>query len=196
MCLWSKVKSQMKTIIDIEGFDRVGKDTLLSGLIKAFPNLQLYRQPTSESTGVNYRDSVKFSDFLRKHYKRMISDLAKLPSENPIILSRFLVSDAVYSSMFGRENLLEQEFEKSKLFGKVRIIPVILYWANYEEYLKRVNSDPDSIIEYTASEFNEIQNKFINSAGKDAIVILVNEADSRQDILNRTIKQLKEANAI
>lgn len=186
----------MKTIIDIEGFDRVGKDTLLSGLVKSFPNLQLYRQPTSESTGIDYRDSAKFSEFLRKHYKRMISDLAGMPSENPIILSRFLVSDAVYSSMFGRENLLEQEFENSSMFGKVRIIPVILYWANYEEYLKRVNSDPDSIVEYSVAEFNTIQNKFINCAGKDAIVILVNDHDSRQDILDRTIKQLKEINAI
>lgn len=194
--LESKVNLQMKTIIDIEGFDRVGKDTLLSGLVKSFPNLQLYRQPTSESTGIDYRDSAKFSEFLRKHYKRMISDLAGMPSENPIILSRFLVSDAVYSSMFGRENLLEQEFENSSMFGKVRIIPVILYWANYEEYLKRVNSDPDSIVEYSVAEFNTIQNKFINCAGKDAIVILVNDHDSRQDILDRTVKQLKEINAI
>lgn len=168
-------------LIDIEGFDRVGKDTLLNNLSN-LPGLEIYRQPPVESFGVDYRDTKRFEPILREHFKKVISDLQKFDGSKPVILSRFLLSDNVYSHMFIRERILEQEFNKVK--DKFKLTTVLLLWDSFNDYVERVKAS-GSVLEYEEDEFKYIQHYFERYLEGDYAILNVKHSDTEQDVFNR-----------
>lgn len=157
-----------KRLICIEGFDRAGKDSLLRRAgVDWNKKVILYEQPQVEDVGVDYRNSVGFSKYLKKHFSRVVSDLNELLSKpRCIMMTRFLVSDNTYSEMFGREHLLEQTVNKENLLkSDVELKIFLILWKSYDEYLKRVEAS-HSRVEYTEEEFKKVQRLMTREAKK------------------------------
>lgn len=160
--------TRKRRLICIEGFDRVGKDTLLRRAgVDWCKDVILYEQPQVEDTGFDYRDSESFSKYLKKHFSRVVSDLNDLLSKpRCVMMTRFLVSDNTYSEIFGREHLLENTVNEAKLLdGDVELKTFLLLWKNYSEYLKRVKAS-GSEVEYTEEEFKRVQKLMLEEARK------------------------------
>lgn len=157
-----------KRLICIEGFDRVGKDTLLRRVgVDWCKKVILYEQPQVEDVGVDYRDSEGFSKYLKKHFAKVVDDLNDLLAKpRCIMMTRFLVSDNTYSKLFGRENLLEQAVADGDLLkDDVELKTFLILWKNYDEYLKRVEAS-HSRVEYTKEEFIKVQRLMSDEAKK------------------------------
>lgn len=157
-----------KRLICIEGFDRAGKDTLLKrAAVDWEKKVIVYEQPQVEDTGIDYRDSKNFSEYLKKHFAQVVRDLNDLLSKpRCIMMTRFLVSDNTYSKMFGRENLLENAVEEGGLLKPdVELKTFLILWKDYGEYLKRVEASR-SEVEYSKEEFNRVQDLMSKEAEK------------------------------
>lgn len=168
-------------LITIEGFERCGKDQLLTNVKRMLPGLKYYEQPTSESTGVSYRETEKFKVILEKHFSKMVDELSGLAEENnEVLVTRFLLSDNIYSDMFGREHILERILKSSSTF---ELHPFTLLWKDYSEYLKRVEAS-GSEVEYSEEEFDVIQEKFETYCKRyGGEVLKLSHSDSREFVL-------------
>lgn len=174
-----------KRLICVEGFDEVGKDTLLNRVrVDWNRKVILYEQPQVEDTGVDYRDSAKFSEYLKKHFSRVVKELDELLSKpRCVMMTRFLVSDNTYSEMFGRERLLEKFVRAQNLLKPdVELKTFLILWKSYGEYLKRVAATHQRI-EYTEEEFTRVQDLMAREAQKlDGHIMLVAHETTKDEV--------------
>jgi len=166
-----------KTLIAIEGFDRVGKDTLITTFLQKYSNVKQYKQPTSESVGISYRDTKQFELYLYDHYTQVINELIELSKTSDIVItSRLFVSDKTYSELFGRKYQFGELAEKYNLLKYFNVISYCMLWNSYDEYLKRVGN---SNIEYNKEEFIKLNDLFSkNTLALNGYVAYIKNSDS------------------
>lgn len=184
-----------RRLICIEGFDRIGKDTLLHRVgADWYRKVIVYEQPQVEDVGVDYRDSVAFSKYLESHFSRVVADLKDLLKKpRCIMMTRFLVSDNTYSNLFRREHILQKIVDENNLLDeKVKFKVFLLLWKNYDEYLKRVHST-NGRVEYVEEEFQKIQNMMRNETLKfNGFVMDVEHSTTKDEIFVELGKYLDE----
>lgn len=184
-----------RRLICIEGFDRVGKDTLLHRVgADWYKKVIVYEQPQVEDVGIDYRDSEAFSKYLENHFNRVVIDLKDLLKKpRCITMTRFLVSDNTYSNLFGRDHILQKVVDENNLLdGEIKLNVFLLLWKNYDEYLKRIDAT-NGKIEYSEEEFQKIQSMMENEALKlDGFIMYVEHSTSKDDIFVELGKYLGE----
>lgn len=164
-------------LVVIEGFDSIGKDTLYENFKKyvskhftknAQDELYFYEPVIDRSTFPDYRkDKEQFKQWLIQHTKREIEELNELSKKYKyIIMVRFVLTDMVYSRIFGREHIVEQ-LVKEGLNKDISIFNYVLLWDSYFEYAKRWKKITGTVIpEYSSKEeFENVQSlyeKFYN----------------------------------
>ena len=142
-----------KKLIIIEGFDRCGKDTLMSDLSNFNNDFYIY---DNDLTGLPKYDKEqgKFLDWLNAFIDKQINDLNELfKIYDIIVMCRLLISDEVYSTLFNREHTTIKYMDKLQ---NVEIINYCLLFNNYDEYRKRLEKINDENIQYSYDEFNKI----------------------------------------
>lgn len=186
--------SKPKLII-LEGFDRVGKDTLLKTL-SSKDDGYAYMQHTPNDMP-NYRSNpTGFYKFLEKWLDNQVGDLTRLSKQyKTIYLSRFFASDYVYSILFNRQNIANKFLDK--LNDVFDIENVIFLWDTYEDYIHRCKSS-QSNIEYDKDEFVIIQSlysTFANYNKKNTIVMYISDKLSKEEIYKMFIDRPKPMNS-
>jgi len=162
--------SKPKLII-FEGHDQTGKDTLINYIKNIHPEFYLYKQKTSEEQGVDYRDKVKYEEWLYKYIKSQIEELKDISKNNStIIMTRLLLSDNVFSDCFGRNHIVEKNF-KDDLYSFFDVKNITILWSDYSEYLKRVKAS-NGYIQYEEDEFNKIKSLYEKYSSKDEIIYI------------------------
>lgn len=168
----------MKRLIVIEGFDRCGKDTLLEDLKK-----EGFCVLSNELKGLPQYDKEQgdFLEWLDNYIKWQINTLNNLfKKHETIVLTRFLVSDEVYSKLFNRKRTVVKHLEK--LNGNVLIYNYCLLFESYDEYLKRLEMIGEPV-QYSEEDFNKINDLYkeqINMrVGK---IKYVHATDTKEDI--------------
>lgn len=168
----------MKRLIVIEGFDRCGKDSLLEDLEKN--NIFVFKNDL-EGLPKYDKEQDDFLEWLDNYIKWQIKTLNNLfKKHETIILTRFLVSDEVYSKLFNRKRTVVKYLEK--LNGNVLIYNYCLLFESYDEYLKRLEMIGEPV-QYSEEDFNKINDLYkeqINMrVGK---IKYVHATDTKEDI--------------
>lgn len=148
-----------KKLIIIEGFDRCGKDTLMSDLSNFNNDFYIY---DNDLTGLPKYDKEqgKFLDWLNAFIDKQINDLNELfKTYDTIVMCRLLISDEVYSTLFNREHTTIKYMDKLQ---NVEIINYCLLFNNYDEYCKRLEKINDENIQYSYDEFNKINQLYVD----------------------------------
>ena len=148
-----------KKLIVIEGFDRCGKDTLMSDLSNLNNDFYVYR---NDLTGLPKYDKEQedFLVWLNKFINGQVNDLNELfKTHNTIVMCRLLISDEVYSTLFNREHTTIKYMDKLK---DVEIIHYCLLFKDYNEYCGRLKKIGDDHIQYNYEDFNRINQLYIN----------------------------------
>lgn len=176
-------------LIILEGFDRIGKDTLLKNIENTGIGFS-YIQHTPKNMP-NYRQNpVGFYDFLTEWLDNQVNELVELAKKYDMIyLSRFFASDYVYSQIFDRPNIADGF--KSKLESVFDIENVIFLWKTYEDYNIRC-MDSKSEIEYNKIEFDKIQQLYIKFAKENQSntnIIYVETQNSPSDVYDMFINR-------
>lgn len=184
----------MKRLIVIEGFDRCGKDTLLEDLEKYCKQKYLKEvyvfKNDLEGLPKYDKEQGEFLVWLNKYIEKQVNRLNELfETYDTVVMSRFLISDMVYSELFKREHTVIKYMEKLK--------PVMYYnycmlFRNYDEYLKRLEILKDKDIQYTKEEFDQIKQYyhiFCLWEGGISTFKYVNGIEDRQNILEEFIKK-------
>lgn len=176
-------------LVILEGFDRIGKDTLLRELESKNVGFAYIQQTPDDMP--NYRnDKIGFYNFLTKWLDDQSNDLIELSKTNDVIyLSRFFASDYVYSQIFNRPNIANKF--KNKLENVFDIENVVFLWKTYEDYSMRC-MDSKSELEYNKLEFDRIQQLYIKFAKENASntnIIYVENKDSIQEIYDKFVNR-------
>lgn len=146
-------------LIIFEGHDQTGKDTLIKYISTKNPSIYLYKQKTSEEQGVDYRDKEAYEKWLYNYIDKQIDELIELSKTHQnIMMTRLLLSDNVFSDVFGRSHVVEKNF-KEKLYDNFNVINITILWKDYDEYLKRVKSS-NGYIQYEELEFYAIKSLY------------------------------------
>ena len=178
-----------KRLIIIEGFDRSGKDTLMKDLNKLnLTNTYIYFNDL-EGLPKYDKEQDSFLNWLNKFIQRQVNDLNKLfDTYDTIIMTRLLISDEVYSTLFNREHTT---IKYMKLLRKdIEIYNYCILFDNYNEYLKRLDKINDKYVQYNHREFDAINQlyfqlvDFINNSKIN--LILANTLP--KDILDNFLK--------
>lgn len=164
-----------KKLIAIEGFDRCGKDTLLADLeangVKVIKQDELSRKWTELAP--DYREPKGWSVFIRGLMDDLVHAIKKaFKSHDIVVVSRFHISDLVYSKIFGRDKSIVYEEYYPMLKDICDIQSYIMLWDTYDDYLDRLKMIGDNEIQYDEDEFKKIQNEYVARASysEDEIV--------------------------
>jgi len=172
-----------KKLIVIEGFDRCGKDTLISDLSKQNNDFYVYG---NNLTGLPKYDKEQeeFLVWLNKFINKQVNDLNELfKTYDTIVMCRLLISDEVYSTLFNREHTTIKYMNKLK---DVEIINYCLLFNDYDEYLKRLIKIGDHDIQYNREEFeaiNQLYKTILNSLTYKYHINYIYSCNSRRNIL-------------
>lgn len=157
----------------IEGFDRIGKDTLLDYIDKETSKLYgdtlVYKQHNCPPDYHNKDEFVKWLDIFIRNQVLQLCELAK--SYDDIYMARLLISDQVYSMLFHRDCIVEKYYNKIlETFYKVD--HTVLLFKDYDEYLKRLERINDDVVEYDKTDFDRINNFYCHFGEKSNAKIL------------------------
>lgn len=177
----------MKRLIVIEGFDRCGKDSLLEDLEK-----EGYCVLYNDLEGLPKYDKEEsdFLTWLRSYVTKQIEILNKMfDAHDTIVMSRFIISDEVYSTLFNREHTVE------KLIGNLRkdvdIEFFCMLFMNYREYLKRLKMIGEET-QYDCQDFARINNLYEVIANPySGVFKYINAEETREDILKTFLQFFK-----
>lgn len=199
MALYKFLTKKKTKLIILEGFDRIGKDSLLSEFKKSFRALNnkdnsCYAYIQSPKDLPNYRvEKEKFVSWLKDYLKDQAEELVldSLDYDN-ILMTRLFVSDYVYGRLFAREPIAEsQRYYLSRYFD---FETILLLWKNYDEYLKRVKSCNEEI-EYSKEEFEKIQKFYLKGLSIEPgnhHIIYVTENQSKEEIYDLVNEKLEK----
>ena len=153
-----------KKLIIIEGFDRCGKDTLLKDLSNInLPNTYIYFNDL-EGLPKYDKEEENFLEWLNKFIQLQINQLNKLfDIYDNVIMTRFIISDEVYSNLFNREHTVIKYI--NELRKDISINNFCILFKNYNEYLKRINNIKEEI-QYSELDFNQINELYRNELNK------------------------------
>ena len=148
----------MKKLIVIEGFDRTGKDTLLKDLYNInLPNTYIYFNDLEDLP--DYNDQDDFLEWLNKFIVTQINMINELFEDyDNIIMTRFIITDEVYSTLFDREHTVLKYLED--LRDDIEIYNYCLLFKDYDEYLKRLKIIKDDDVQYSKEDFDKINNLY------------------------------------
>lgn len=188
-------------IFVIEGFDRIGKDTIFNLVKETFekdPKYQwflekneFYIQDIDRSALPDYKkDPDNFFLWLVKHTKQEIRDINKiLESGKNVIMVRFLLTDLVYADLFERPNIVECLAENECY----EIENFIMLWKSYDDYIARLECiDPDiklKDVEYDKPTFEYVQSIYLQFANrfKRNMVIMIDNNMTQKEIANEFV---------
>ena len=148
-----------KKLIVIEGFDRCGKDTLMSDLLNLHNDFYIYG---NDLTGLPKYDKEQeeFLVWLNKFINKQVNDLNELfKTHDTIVMCRLLISDEVYSTLFNREHTTIKYMDQLK---DVEIIHYCLLFKNFDEYCDRLKKIGDENIQYDYENFNKINQLYLD----------------------------------
>lgn len=156
------MKKNKKRLIVIEGFDRCGKDTLLSDLEKLHTIMPHVYIMKNDLTGLpSYEhEQEDFLTWLNRYIDFQVNEINRLFNDyDTIIMSRFILSDEVYSVLFNREYTTRNYLN--------RLIDCDIYnfcinFDNYQEYLDRIHMIGNSEVQYDEEYFNKITTLYNN----------------------------------
>ena len=185
----------MKRLIVIEGYDRSGKDTLMKDLddIKVLlPNTYIYFNDL-EGLPKYDKEQDDFLNWLNKFISKQISELNKLFEKyDNIIMTRLIISDEVYSTLFNREHTTIKYIDK--LNSEVNIINYCLLFNDFYEYLNRLYLvlGQDSKPQYDKTDFDHINELYKNEIlkYKDSRIFYIFSDTSRLEILKDFINHV------
>lgn len=151
----------MKRLIVIEGFDRSGKDTLMQDLGNSdLPNTWVYFNDL-EGLPKYDKEQDDFLVWLNKLIQMQVNKLNELFDKyDNVIMTRFIVSDEVYSTLFNREHTVIKYI--GQLRKDVQIINYCLLFNTWTDYLKRLELLEVYEAQYDNSNFYEINNLYKN----------------------------------
>ena len=177
----------MKKLIVIEGFDRCGKDTLISDLKKIKSNFYIYE---NDLEGLPKYDKEKeiFLVWLNKFIYKQINDLNRLfKTYDIVIMCRLLISDEVYSNLFNREHTTIKYINQ---LNNVEIFNYCLLFKNYNEYLNRLSLLKDENIQYNKEDFEKINNLYKVEIEKfnNSYINYIISSNSKESILINFLK--------
>ena len=179
----------MKTIIDIEGQDRAGKDTLLKDLEKeGFP---IFSPDISHLP--DYHNPEEWKKALREFLIKQANDMDAL-KDDLLIIARFQMSEYVYSELFNRTNLFEESVNEI-IKDKFKFRNIILLWDTYEDYLERLKMINDDYIEYDEDYFNKIKNLYLKYKNPNDKVVYVKANTTREELIKIAKEFIYEDNA-
>lgn len=155
-----------KNLITVEGFDCIGKNTLINNIEKKgdiWNYVYHDDKDMKDNPRPDYRNTEVFKEWLKRYQKDQDRDLIKVynyytSSVTPnIFLTRKYISDYVYSRLFGREEITIKNIRNIKRY--YNIVPILILWDSYDEYLKRCERIGCEI-EYTKEEYDKINKMF------------------------------------
>ena len=175
----------MKRLIVIEGFDRCGKDTLLEDLEKN--DIFVFKNDL-EGLPKYDKEQDNFLEWLDNYIKWQIKTLNKLFEDHDIIvMSRFLVSDEVYSELFNRKHTVIEHIKD--LRKDVMIFNYCLLFKDYQEYLDRLKIIHDNEIQYSKEDFDKINGLYEkNTNGYFSYRKWIFSYNTRQEVLDNFMK--------
>ena len=160
------MKKNKKRLIVIEGFDRCGKDTLLADLEKISSLMPQVYIMKNDLTGLpSYdREQEDFLTWLNHYIQFQVNEINNRFNEyDTIIMSRFIISDEVYSLLFNREYTTRNYLPR---LVDCDIYNFCINFDNYQEYLDRINMLGDEEAQYDEDYFNKI-NKLYNNVSSN-----------------------------
>ena len=180
----------MKKLIVVEGFDRCGKDTLLEDIEKN--DIFVFRNDLAGLPKYDKEqdDFLKWLDSFIEFQVNHLNELFK--THDKIVLTRFIISDEVYSTLFNRKHTVMNYLHK--LDKQVEIHNYCLLFYSYNEYLKRLDMLGEQT-QYNEKDFNEINGlyeRLMNEIGFGNKVKHVFASDTREDIKKDFLNYLTE----
>ena len=154
----------MKKLIVIEGFDRSGKDTLMYDLIKEdLPNTFIYLNDL-EGLPKYDKEQDDFLVWLNKFIDTQVKTINKLFDRyDTVIMTRFFISDEVYSNLFNREHTVIKYLDN--LRKDIYIVNFCILFKDYNEYLNRITNIKETI-QYSKEDFNKINELYNTELNK------------------------------
>lgn len=176
-------KSKIR-LICLDGGDRCGKDEVMSHLD---PNkFIVYKQPETEAQDTDYKNPEKFKAFMLKYIRKVLDDLYTLSKMNdnkkPIVMSRLLLCDNVFSDIYGREHVVEKYFGR-EIATNFDITNYIMLFADYNEYVNRIKII-NGTIDFNKEELDNIAKLYYKYKQDNDIVKLIYANDSKEKELN------------
>lgn len=181
----SKRLENKPTLYVIEGFDRIGKDTLLTDLQEQ-GLMDTYKLDSSNMPP--YRHANDFIKSLHVFLQHQVKDLRKLAREGKdIVMARLEISDYVYSKLFGREMICDKYADQ--IAREFIITNIVLLWKDYGEYVKRCEilagkKLAPSELEYSEEEFNKICKLYKECPETDYLIDYVTANTTREEMLD------------
>ena len=179
-----------KKLIVIEGFDRCGKDTLMTDFYELTMAQTYFNEGKKDQ-------QVYFDIFFRKNPFDGGYTMSGGLEETIDFIKNFkfgeeeidyLKSLGVFSTLFNREHTTIKYMDKLK---DVEIIHYCLLFNDYDEYLNRLIKIGDSNVQYNKDEFNSINQLYIdilNSLNYKYHINYVYSYNSRRNILENFYK--------
>jgi len=151
----------MKRLIVIEGFDRSGKDTLMNDLVNVeLSNTYIYLN-NLEGLPKYDKEQEDFLSWLNKFIQIQVNKINELFDKyDNVIMTRFIISDEVYSTLFNREHTVIKYL--NQLRKDIEIINYCLLFNSFEDYLTRLKIIEVNEIQYNDNEFNRINDLYKN----------------------------------
>lgn len=177
-------KIKKPTLYVIEGFDRIGKDTLLDDLEER----KLMKTYKLESSAMPpYRHKEEFISALHVFLSKQVEELHEIAKKGEdVVMARLEVSDYVYSNLFSRQMIADKYAEQ--ISQDYDIVNVVFLWEDYLEYYDRcmklaILEKKDLEIEYTKEEFDRICELYKKCPKVKYIVDNVESRTTREEIL-------------
>lgn len=181
-------------LICLEGHDRTGKGTLLKNLKNQVSDFLVYNPVSVEEERVDYKDPKQFEEWIRKVIRKVLDDLYTIYKLNgvskPIVMDRLLLTDNVFSDIFGRKHIVEKYFSK-EIETNFNLTNYIMLWRNPKEYISRVKLLGENQ-DFTEKEIDDLANLFNHYKDKEDIVKLIDNDDTPKDIFNDFYSTFKE----
>lgn len=171
-------------IIALDGHDRSGKDEIMNKL--DFNDFLVYKQPETEAQDTDYKNPEKFKQFMLKYIRKVLDDLYTMSTLNgtdrPIVMSRLLLCDNVFSDIYGREHVVEKYFG-NEINTNFNITNYIMLFKDYEEYRKRIEII-NGTLDFNKDELDNITKLYYHYKNDNDIVKLISASDSKEKEYN------------
>ena len=180
-----------KKLIVIEGFDRCGKDTLMSDLSNINSDFYVY---SNDLTGLPKYDKEQeeFLVWLNRFINKQVNDLNELfETHDTIVMGRLFISDEVYSTLFNREHTTIKYMDQLK---NIEIIHYCLLFKDYKEYCDRLKKIGDNNIQYNKEDFDKINQLYVDKLKESNLKYYINyiySYNTKRNILEDFLKYYK-----